>query len=398
MAIRKHPLYGFAVWVILLIGLGFLLFITMRSVTDAQWLSIDDYVEYWAAGRLNMTGGNPYNPDEILPLKHQAGRYSEIPLMMWNPPWMLAIAMPFSALDYALGRTIWLLLSIAIIITCADITWSFYGGPTKLRWLSWLIGLTFIPVLDCLRVGQTAVFMLLGIVGFLYFLRRRNNWLAGACLTLLAIKPHILFVFAIAVLFWCIKFRRWSIILSAFIVLGTATLLAWLVNPSVFQQYIYATTHYPPEEWATPTMGSVLRIIFGIEHFWLQFVPTMFGIVWIIYYWTKHHTAWDWHVQAPLLTLVSVCTSAYGWTYDQPVFILPIVSIFASIFSKPLNGAAWVIIISYASINALDYMLRIPQIWLWWLAPLLLVWYLVSNRFSVQPIVTAKNASGEPSS
>ena len=75
VAIRKHPWYRFTLWVIFLIGLGVLVFLAMRAVTEERWQRSDDYVEYWAAGRLYITGGNPYNPDELLPLQNQAGRY-----------------------------------------------------------------------------------------------------------------------------------------------------------------------------------------------------------------------------------------------------------------------------------------------------------------------------------
>lgn len=395
MDIRKHPLYQIFAWLILLLGLGVLITLSMKVVTEDRWLTSDDYVEYWAAGRLNITGGNPYNPDELLPLQHQAGRYVGVPLMMWNPPWMLAIAMPFGALDYAVGRAIWLMLSIGIIIACSDIVWGFYGGPEQKRWLSWLIGLGFVPVLDGLRAGQTTVFMLLGVIGFLYFHRRGNNWFSGVFLSLLAIKPHILLIFAIAIVFWCIYKRSWSVIFGFLTVLITATLLSWVINPSVFDQYIYATTHYPPEEWATPTMGSVLRIIFGPENFWLQFVPPIVGIIWLIYYWIKNCRDWNWFIQAPLLTLVSMTASAYGWTFDQTIFILPIVSIFARLFRKPSGKIFWSVIISYLLIDVIDYLMRVPQIWLWWLAPSLLIWYLIADRWIADPSIATNPALEE---
>jgi len=396
VAIRKLPLYEISIWVILLALLVALFFMTMSAVTQEKWLAIDDYVEYWAAGKLNITGGNPYNPDELSPLQQEAGRYDGVPVIMYNPPWMLVIAMPFGAIDYALGRTIWLLLSIALTIASADLLWSIYGGPANKRWVSWLISLGFVPVLDCLRVGQTGIFMLFGIVGFLHFQRRRVDWLAGACLALLAIKPHILLLFALAVLFWCIKYRRWLLLGSLIIVLAIASLLAWLVNPSVFQQYLYATIHYPPEEWATATPASFLRFFLSADYFWIQFILPVLGIIWAIINWLKYHTNWDWLTQAPLFILVSVCTSAYGWTYDQPVVLVAILSIASRIFSRSLDRSAWIVIISYLVIDAIDLAMRVPQIWLWWLAPILLIWYLIANRIIKVPLTDNSSLSGEP--
>lgn len=396
MSIRKHPIYSYLIATALVVGLVILFLLAKYSVTQEKWLAIDDYVEYWAAGKLNITGGNPYNPAELLPLQYQAGRHTGVPVIMYNPPWMLAIAMPFGTLDYALGRIIWLLLSISITIACSDLIWIMYGGPIYKRWLGWLIGFSFVPVLDCLRVGQTGIFMLLGVVGFLYFQHQRGDWLAGACLALLAIKPHIFFLFGIAILFWCIQYRRWIILSSAISVLAFATLLAWAVNPSVFQQYLYTTTHYPLDEWATATLASVFRIFLAADIFWLQFVLPVIGIIWLSIYWLKHRSNWNWLSQAPLILLISVCTSAYGWTFDQPALLVAILAIFTRIFSTSLDRSAWFVIVSFLLIDGVDLAMRVPQIWLWWLAPSLLIWYLVANRFIARPLTAIRSTSGEP--
>ena len=34
----------------------------------------DDFVEYWAAAKITLAGGNPYDPDLLLPLERFAGR------------------------------------------------------------------------------------------------------------------------------------------------------------------------------------------------------------------------------------------------------------------------------------------------------------------------------------
>jgi hypothetical protein len=377
---RSHPLYKPLLWIILLIGCAMLFLLTMRAVTQSRWLEIDDYVEYYAAGRLNLTGGNPYNPDELLPLQQQAGRFFEVPVMMWNPPWMLTAVMPFGALDYAVGRTIWLLLSMAIVLFCSDIIWNLYHGSKKLRWLSWLLGLSFLPALDGLRTGQTGVFLFLGVVGFLYFQKNKKDWPAGAFLAFLAIKPHILYLFVIAVVFWCISKRRWAILLSGTTALVIATFLAWVVNPSVFQQYLYAVANYPPKDWATPTIGNIIRVLTRPDYFWIQFLPTVIGTIWFCFYWLRHHLDWDWLTHAPLIILVSLFTSAYGWTSDQTVALVAIISIFTRIIASRFDWKAWLVILGYLIIDGLDLALRVNQFWLWWFSPSMLIWYIISDR------------------
>jgi hypothetical protein len=63
-------------------------------------IAVDDFVEYWSAGRLSLKGAYTYSPGELLALERQAGwRYGE-PTPMWNPPWTLPLIMPFGIFDY----------------------------------------------------------------------------------------------------------------------------------------------------------------------------------------------------------------------------------------------------------------------------------------------------------
>ena len=101
-------------WVGLLFCL-FLFYLESPLLTSGKMLQADDYVEYWAAGRLNLSGANPYSPEELAPLENQAGRYFQVPVMMWNPPYTLVIAMPLASLPYPVSRMIWLILNIALL-------------------------------------------------------------------------------------------------------------------------------------------------------------------------------------------------------------------------------------------------------------------------------------------
>ncbi len=64
-------------------------FLSHRFLTDTRILPPDDFVEYWAAGRLNAQGQNPYDPGLLMPLEVAAGRPLEQAILMWNPPWTL---------------------------------------------------------------------------------------------------------------------------------------------------------------------------------------------------------------------------------------------------------------------------------------------------------------------
>src|ERR1700687_1555271 len=85
-----------------------------QLLSDPAILPPDDFVEYWAAGRLNAAGENPYDPEKLLPLERQAGRDTDEAVMMWNPPWTLLLVMPFGLLPARFSQLLWLALHLAV--------------------------------------------------------------------------------------------------------------------------------------------------------------------------------------------------------------------------------------------------------------------------------------------
>src|SRR5258707_7696020 len=67
-----------------------------------------DFVEYWAAARLNLAGQNPYAGSAVWAVQHDLGFQFQGPVMMYNPPWGLAIALPFGLLPYRVALMLWL--------------------------------------------------------------------------------------------------------------------------------------------------------------------------------------------------------------------------------------------------------------------------------------------------
>src|SRR5436190_15771977 len=117
------------------------------ATEDRPVLPPDDFVEYWAAGRLNAHGQNPYDGSLLLPLERDAGRDTDEPVMMWNPPWTLTLAMLVGLLKARVAQLLWLAVSLVLVVGCADRLWELYGGPPGQRWVAWLLSLTFLPTL-----------------------------------------------------------------------------------------------------------------------------------------------------------------------------------------------------------------------------------------------------------
>ena len=384
--LRSKRYYRILLWIAASAIVFTMIWLGTDLVTEPDWIIGDDYVEYWSAGKINITGGNPYDPDQMLSLQLSTGKAHSLPVMMWNPPWMLTIAMPFGVIDYPVSRSIWLFTFVLLIFLCVNSLWTYFGGSEKTRDISWIIAFTFYPVLEALKSGQANPLLLVGVTGFLLSIRKKRFFLAGIFFSFLILKPHLLYLFGLAVLMWVIRERRAFVFLGTLTSLIFGTLVAWYVNPQVINQYIFAIQNYPPTDWVTPTIGGILRILIAPDLIYLQFLAPILGLIWFVYYWIKHRKSWNWSKEAPMLVLVSVFTAAYGWSSDQIVSVIAVVQIGVLLIQAGITRASIVVAISYLAINILAFLVSGNAIILFWLAPALLIWYLGAEKNLPKPI------------
>jgi hypothetical protein len=333
-----------------LVGLCLLL---LPIVSTLYQPLLPDFIEYWAAGRLNLQGQNPYGAAELLSLQRPLGWLHTAPLMMWNPPWTLPLVMPLGLFDYRLSRLLWYFLQVLMIVYCADLFWRVYGGPKRSRWVAWGIALASSYTIYVLIFGQISPLILLGMAWFVALVEhpshsgttpkliqdpRISDILAGAAAFLISIKPQAFYLFFPLLLIWVIAARRFWILagLAGAFLLALLTSLAF--NPDVIVQYIQAVLNRPPQDWATPTLGYWARRVFGLDLFWLQFPSVLLGFAWGVWYWRENSRSWVWAQALPLLAVVSLVTTAYAWTHDQVILIPTSLHILAYLCARQ---AAW---------------------------------------------------------
>ena len=351
---------------------------------------LEDSVQYWASARLLLMSENPYSPDEMLELQRTVGWHDPSPLMMWNPPWTLTIVLPLGFLPYPLARILWLLILLGVLFLSSDLAWQIYNGDPKNRWLAWLLGMTFFPTIITLKLLQIGPMMLLGVVGFLYFQKRNRPFMAGMACVLISIKPHFLYLFWIFLMLWVISNRQWRVLIGMIVSSLIVVVIPHLFNPKVLSQYLTTVAATGgPSDWATPSLGGYLRLLVGVERYWLQFVSLGIGLPWSVWYWIRRRTDWGWERNLPIVLMASIITAPYGWTYDQVVLIPLLIQV--AIWGRNVctSGQRKLLLIGYAVVNLGILILRTEavgmcnEILYGWVAPLTMIVYMILRRYLV---------------
>jgi hypothetical protein len=297
---------------------------------------LQDFVTYWASGRLLLTGHDPYSSNAVLLIERSLGWTDPSPLLLLNPPWALFFPAVVGSFSFPAAHYGWYAACILLEIVSVLALWRYFGGEWKHSWIGLLILAAFIPAIVAEHMGQVTPLMLAAFTAFLFALRNERFGLAGICLFGISPKPHLLYLVILAVLLWSVRKKKWKLIATAALSIATAFGITLAFNPNV--KNYFDTTHTAIATGCG--VGAILRAAFGVQHQSLQFVPVIGGLVWFTWYWKQHRQTWEWSERVPSLILVSICTSPYFWAHD---FVLALPSLIAFAVKTKKLDADWLV-------------------------------------------------------
>lgn len=361
-----------------LIGALVCLCLHARVWRKVEWGTVGtyDFVAYWSAAKLLRQGGDPYDPKALLPWQQQVGWPYNEANRFWYAPWTLILIVPTALLPFGLAAMGWTLLQIVVIVSSGMLLWGYFAPEGKHPWLGLLVAVGFFPCFSAINMGQISPFLLAGVVGFLWAERKTRDLAGGAALALLMIKPHVTYLFWPAAVWWAWQSGRRRVLLGWIGVLVGASGVTLVVSPTVFRDYAGAVA-LPP--WATPNIGVWLRVIFGVDRLWLQFLPSLLGGLGLLAWLLGRRGPWRWEHLAPPLVLISVVTATFGWSYDQVVLLPAVVALVVTFWEKRVVGRVVILLLLIGAEFGLVAMSHwgVPDAYAVWHAPLVgaLYWW-----------------------
>jgi len=178
-----------------------------------------DFVSFWTASKLALEG---HAASAYQPVLHLAVQRALFPQSVqtyaafFYPPTFLLLCLPLALLPYLASLALWMCAGLAALLAAL---WRLLPQ----RWAI-LPMLAFPAVLDNLGHGQTG-FIIAACFGWSAVLRRDRPFMAGMCLGLLVIKPHLLLAAPVLLL----AGRQWRMIAGGVCSGGAMIAASWLV-------------------------------------------------------------------------------------------------------------------------------------------------------------------------
>jgi hypothetical protein len=207
--------------------------VTMAFIAYAQYGQ--DFRGYYAAARVLLAGGNPYDYHQVAPiLMEVTGRIGNNPF--YYPLWFGWFVVPLALLPYQIARAFWMLFNLAVWSFSLNRLRSLLNWPRK-GWQTWLTNLlaTFIFAWTTWKFEQTGILLFAITVEILIAFKQQKWNRLGIFLALALIKPNIMLVPVVILSIWLIrnKILRPVLVLSG--MLAGLVLLTTIITPDWYQ-------------------------------------------------------------------------------------------------------------------------------------------------------------------
>jgi hypothetical protein len=374
---------------ILVLVLGVFSLVRLWDMVSTSRIGYNDFVGYWSATYLLKNGQNPYDVELMRSLQHtEIKTGSDSVVMAWNPPSLFVFLLPIAWMPFTTARFAFLVFNLFLVITGVLILARVYFSGDRRLPLACLLLFTlfFPPMLSGLGVGQVTFFVFFGLVASLFFIKRGAWFWAGFFLIFTSIKPHLVVLPLIYLLFYMLWERKF-LGLVGLITAGLACCaVLFIFRPEWISDFI-GLLKIAPVQWLPPTVDGLMRhwqVTDAARYLIVLFFPLPF----FLFY---KRDIFSLEFSVALLTLITIPITFFGWSFDQTILLIPVAQIFQWLQKKvdfKINIATILLLILALILNYSQKAEGINDVYYVWYPLFLWLifginWYVVSREGDV---------------
>lgn len=329
-----------------------------------------DYYALWIFGRLTAEGKNPYDQTLIREMLQNLGVSFNDPLS-GNMPWSLWIYAIYAVFPFPFARVLWLISSVAAITyfcIFSSKVLSKTSSKAKLNSLQIAIAiLSFSPVLNNLRWGQSNFVLALGFAGYLYYYSRNNLQASGLALSFTLFKPHLFLAIYGYLAAESLRNKDFTVIIWCTAALLLQCFYSYLLSASAFEAYPLELSRslLVTKSFLMPSLPLLLARFSGFLSFrWM--LPLLGLFLGFVLGFRKKASLWK---DIGFVLSLSLLLAPYSWSHTFLVLFIPYITILNNYWQRYPTGIVafvfafslfqyWISIDTYLSLDFL--MICIP--------------------------------------
>jgi len=355
--------------------------ILVLPVPQPNDLGTGDFRPYWSASYLlanHLDFSSVSNMDFVE--RTYTNWTKPFTMLAWFAPTGNLLMLPYTFFPFYKAAFLWLITNILVMSSTIFLLWN----NTKLHlWIPFLVVFGFSMTLISLYVGQVNTIVLLGMAIYASLFSIKKDYLIGASLILTTIKPHLLILTLPLVIFDCIRRKRWRILIGFFITLCIFALVLFVIYPIWLISFWNLIRSGMDSLRNAPTISGVLLVVFGkIWGKWI-WIP---AICLAVFFWWFRGAKWNNRTMIDLSIITGLIISPIGWSYDQVILLIPIISILRWMVIGSIPKI-YTIAISLTLIvsNGISFVMRIQgidEVYYFWIPLIVLIIYIIGLRKS----------------
>ena len=368
---------------ILLISLLILIsiFILSSPFLNSNKIGTGDFRPYWSASFLLANHQDFSDVSNMAYVERNYTSWNEpITMMAWFAPTGIIVLLPYIFFPFNKAAFLWLFTNILVVSISIFLLWN----KVKIHlWIPFITVFGFSMTLLSLYVGQVNTLVLLGLAILISLEKNKYDYLKGAGLILITIKPHLAIISLPLILLNYFRNKQWRILLGFFTTLIIMVMFLYILYPKWPISFWKLITSGMGSLRNSPTISGLLLVVFGESWGkWIWF-PT---IILIIIYWFFRGERWNFRTMVDLSLILGLLISPLGWSYDQVILLVPVMRILEWLVRGLISGLyASVFVIILIIANGISFIMRIKDIndvWYFWLPLLILFLYAIGLKIS----------------